>query len=97
MVGNAWFAVTGGLFLGRDVQEVETELGAASWFPRISATRFSPAGPTRSNHAFGSREVFNTEVASLLHSMVTTRRRLKNTAHRLLVASISNVDVSIHP
>ena len=27
MVGNAWFPVTGGLFLGQDVQEVQTELG----------------------------------------------------------------------
>ena len=51
-VGNAWFPVTGGLFLGDDATAAEPSSPAISRIRRISATPFADVFATRSTPRF---------------------------------------------
>ncbi len=51
-VGNAWFPVTGGLFLGDNATHAESSSPAISRIRRISATPFAAAFATRSTPRF---------------------------------------------
>ena len=57
-VGNAWFPVTGGFFLGDDAEDSRPL--AISRIRRINATPFGAACATRLRRACGSRAAFST-------------------------------------
>jgi hypothetical protein len=91
-VGNAWFPVTGGLFLGNDAV-----IPTSGHFPDSQDQRntFAAGFATRSHAASGSRAAFNTTPVCRSISMAATIRRSPNTASRSWTALILTAAASI--
>ena len=81
-VGNAWFPVTGGLFLGADATAAATQL--TGHFPDSQDQRNTVRGRLRYqvNHASGSRAAFNTTPGCHSISTATRPPYSPNTASR---------------
>ena len=95
-LGNAWFPVTGGLFLGDDASAAETQL--TGHFPDSQDQRNTVRGRLRYqvNRAFGSRAEFNmTRGLPFDFDGDPATRARASTASRFWTASTSHGAASI--